>query len=357
MVDDFSTDSTREVMTVLSKKKDNVTLVFNEKNLGGGATRNIATRKASSDIIFCLDSDDMLGEGTLEIMYRFIKQKQCDGVGIQTSIKFKGVNINNIAFINQFGYVGEQIPFESLIEKNSDNMCSLYSTFMFTKKAFEMIGGYPENHGFDTQSFAWRFLANGLVAYACPGATYLHRIQFNKSYYIREYESGRINHNWYKTLEEFLYLFDEKIQKAILFSDLNDPTRHILDVLKKSDVVFRNDYQKFVINNTLVNYEEKLRGTDQITNEDRYWLGVRKMSKNDFFGAFDLFEELIKDNFSNGYVHYYLKICSEETGRKSGLINEEKINKLFSYSRQGSQLNIIIRILRKIIRIIKGKVQ
>lgn len=353
MVDDFSSDSTREVMLDLAKGKDDIILLFNEKNLGGGATRNIAARKASADIIFCLDSDDMLGEGTLKKMLEFIKQKQCDGVGIQTSIKFKGTNVNDVAFVNQFGHVGEQIPFESLIEKDKNNMCSLYSTFMFTKKAFEMIGGYPEDHGFDTQSFAWRFLANGLVAYTCPDTTYLHRIQFNKSYYIREYESGKINHNWYKTFEEFLFLFDRKIQDLILFSDLNNPAKHILDTIKKSDVVFRNDYKKFIVNSTLANYEEKLAVANQITNEDRYWLGVRKMSKNDFVDAFDTFEKLIKDNFSTSYIHYYLKICSEKTGRNSGLINEEKISKLFNYSKQGSQLNIFVRIFRKIIRIIK----
>src|SRR5436190_906289 len=82
-----------------------------------------------------------------------------------------------------------------LLEKNGV-LCPLYSTFMHTKKAFETVGGYPTEHGFDTQGFAWRFLAAGFTAYTCPDTSYYHRINYKLSYYLRETEQGKVNYNW-----------------------------------------------------------------------------------------------------------------------------------------------------------------
>ena len=326
MVDDYSTDNTREIIKELSVGHNNIVLEFHKQNRGGGATRNTAVKNASAQIIFCLDSDDILQNGTLEKMYNLIKSTKSDGVGIQTSIKFSENDTKKVSFINEFGYVGKKIPFESLIEKDNTNMCSLYSTFMFTKKAFEIVGGYPEGHGFDTQSFAWRFLANGLTAYTCPNAQYFHRINFTKSYYIREYESGKINHNWYKTLEEFLYLFDRNVQKEIMYFDLNSTTKVLLNSIKKFDKIFKDGYENLVTNNTSDQYEKYLSNVKEISREDKYWLGTKKFSTGKFSEAFDIFEFLIKDGVNTGYTHYYLQKCSELSNRESKLIDQKKID-------------------------------
>ena len=225
MVDDGSTDTTREVMKKIETKTQAnssgvIRNFFHEKNCGGGATRNTAIKNARADVIFCLDSDDILAQGTLSKMLEMMLSKQkagipCDGIGIHHSKKFTGKNVNDIHVIHTFGYAGTQIPFESLLQR--DNVyCPLYSTFMHTREAFEIMGGYPTNHGFDTQSFAWRFLSNGLTAYTCPDSTYFHRVGFNKSYYIREYEAGKVNYNWFLILSEFLYLFNDRIKDIIL---------------------------------------------------------------------------------------------------------------------------------------------
>lgn len=350
MVDDFSADETADLIRKLSKEKSNVKVYFNEKNKGGGATRNIAVNIATSDTIFCLDSDDILPEGTVGKMYRMIKEKKCDGIGIHKSIKFKGADIKNVSRIDEFGYVGERIPFESLIEKKDGPLCPLYSTFMFTKRAFEITGGYSEDHGFDTQSFAWRFLANNLTAYTCPESTYLHRINFNKSYYIREYESGKINHNWFKIFEEFFYLFETETQKEILESELNNPNKILLDSLNKKEKIFKENYKSLLIENSQDNYEKFLNSQKNVTLGDKYWLGFRKIKSEMYHEAFDLFEEIIRIGLKNGYANYYLKLSSEKTSRNTDLINEDDINRTFSFIKQGSKTNIITRIFRKVIK-------
>jgi glycosyltransferase involved in cell wall biosynthesis len=242
MVDDASTDGTKVLMEKLSAEKPNVKLAHHDKNKGGGATRNTAAKASTGDAIFCLDSDDILPNGTLKKMLAFMEEKRADGVGIERSIKFRGKDKKDVATVHHFGYVGEKIPFESLLEAGNI-YCPLYSTFLITHKAFDAIGGYPEDHGFDTQGLAWRFLAGGFTACTCPGAEYLHRIEYKESYYLREANAGKVNYNWQDIFLEHLYLFDTESQEFIRSFDCKDFSKNIFDELRKRDRIFKDGYQ------------------------------------------------------------------------------------------------------------------
>jgi glycosyltransferase involved in cell wall biosynthesis len=245
LVNDASTDTTEKIIQELSEKHPNLRCFSHKTNKGGGATRNTAVEHARGKLIFCLDSDDLLGPETLQKLVDYQNKRQCDGVGISTSIKFKGKNINDIAFTNHFSYVGEKIPFASLLEKDGI-YCSLYSTFLITKQAFHQIGGYPTEHGFDTQGIAWRFLAHGLIAYTCPDTIYLHRIQFHRSYYSREADAGKVNYNWQDIFLEHFYLFNEETQEFISSFDCRDFSRNIFEELKNRNYVFKENYQELL---------------------------------------------------------------------------------------------------------------
>ena len=293
MVDDGSTDGTRVLMETLAAAYTNIRLFFHEKNKGGGAARNTAVEHAAAEIIFCLDSDDMLGEGTLkkmlDLMHRTIAAgKKCDGIGIHFSKKFRGKNKDDIERIDTFSFSNTShtnaaghtpIPFESLFQKEGV-MCPLYSTFMHTREAFRIAGGYPTEHGFDTQAFAWRFLANGLIAYTCADTVYLHRLHFNTSYYAREYESGKINRNWFLIFQEFFYFFSPQAQQILLETDLGSE-RSLSDLIfKESDDVLATDYRKHILHHTRRSYHDELiakkgqkSATDSLTLSDNYWLG------------------------------------------------------------------------------------
>ncbi len=235
LVEDCSTDNTKEVIDNILKKYKNISAYFNQENKGGGYTRNKAVEYSKSEVIFCLDSDDMLPPNTLAPMLTMLMDKNCDGVGLHHSTKFLENNINNIQRIDTFSFVGEKIPFESLLEKNNQ-YCPLYSVFMFTKKAFKIAGGYPIEHGFDTQGFAWRFLCHGLIAYTCPNTNYLHRITSTPSYYVREYNDGKINRNWQIILDEFIFLFTPEVQRLIIEGCKHN--QNLFDEIKKISQVF-----------------------------------------------------------------------------------------------------------------------
>lgn len=54
LVDDCSTDNTREIMKTMSGKYREVRLFYHDKNKGGGATRNTAISHADGELILSL---------------------------------------------------------------------------------------------------------------------------------------------------------------------------------------------------------------------------------------------------------------------------------------------------------------
>lgn len=351
LVDDCSTDNTRETIEKLSQKYPEIRKFAHEKNMGGGATRNTATKHAQYDLIFCLDSDDMVGEGMLKKMVAFQQEKQCDGVGISTSVKFKGKNVKNISHTDSFNRVGEKIHFEDLLQK--DGLCSLYSTFLYTKKAFDIIGGYPTSHGFDTQGFAWRFLANGLIAYTCPGTTYYHRIAFHKSYYLREYESGKVNHNWRKVYEEFLYLFSDEAKKEILTFNFNDPTKGLNHFVESRDYVFADKYQNYIVPDTKDVHRRIIEVKEDKSVFDLYWLGVYARELGKYSDALAYFTEAIKAGMDFPVVYAQMVETAGLLGEEPAPEAVERSKGFYAYTLQGGKVPFMTRLARKIKRMLK----
>jgi len=332
LVDDCSTDNTRDVIRDLIKSVDaddgvEVAAIFHERNMGGGAARNTAVANCTGDVIFCLDSDDILPIETLGRMTKMFIARQaagdrCDGIGLHHSIKFRGSDVKDVVRTDVFGYAGEVIPFDSLLQKDAV-MCPLYSVFLFTREAFDAIGGYPTSYGFDTQAFAWRFLANGQVAYTCPEASYLHRIFFTESYYVREFNSGKANYNWRRVLEEYLFLLSDEAADEIMSLDIASyGTPALIDFLKEENRPWRTDVKSFVQPDSRKAFAEKLNSVVQIdpqkpdnkiNQRDIYWLGCYLMDQEadgESYGkALVLFDTLIKNGCTWKAVKIKAELC------------------------------------------------
>lgn len=342
IVDDCSTDSTKKIAESLAHKYPEIKLFSNTKNLGGGATRNRAVSESTGNLIFCLDSDDLLADNSLNKMKSLIEDKKCDGVVYSKSIKFNGTSTSDISHTDDFSKFKDAIPVSSLFE----TVCPLYTVFLFTREAFDIIGGYPTSHGFDTQGFGFRFIFNNLKAYVCPDTTYYHRVNFTNSYYLREYESGKINHNWYKILEEFLYMFDENISKIILSCDLNKTNYFLFNQIKTKDKILREDFKKY-----LHTYSNKMYvAFADLTNKyDLYWLGQYYFKKAEYYQSFKYLEKVITSFPQNGYLNYYLDECSKMIGTKYDKINHGAIKKLRNFKKYGKSASLLTKLIRKII--------
>jgi glycosyltransferase involved in cell wall biosynthesis len=348
LVNDCSTDNTWAVMKDLAQRHPEISIHAHEKNLGGGATRNTATSLARADVVFCLDSDDMLGDGTLSKMLSHLSTRGLDGVGVSTSVKFRGTDLNDVAFTNHFDRVGETILFTDLFEKKPS--CSLYSVFMYTKRAFAIAGAYPTHHGFDTQGFAFRFLANGLRAETCPETTYLHRVSFHASYYIREYEGGKVNHNWLKVYEEFLYLFDEETQAQIIGFDFNSSALSLNSVINAKDSVLSTDWKRLVGEDSRKRYAQELVAKgDGRTDLEEFWLGSYELSSGRPDAALPLLSRA-SQTLALPLVFARLSETLVALGQPVPEDVTAQAKPFYAYVPQGSKAPIALRVWRKIKR-------
>lgn len=214
MVDDGSTDNSRTVINELAQKYNNIKLVFHKENQGGGATRNTAVTHSSSDVIFCLDSDDILPPGNLRKMYNCFIESKMDGVLFEET-RFFTTDTNKTETVKN-SPLHSPIEFADIYHKGAGFLTQV--NFMYTKVAFQMIGGYPTNHGFDTQTFGLNFLAHSLKCIVCEGTHYLHRHhqKDHKSYYEREYEKGLLSINTYLSLEPIIEKLNDSLINKII---------------------------------------------------------------------------------------------------------------------------------------------
>lgn len=248
IVDDGSSDTTREMIKKIAQENIRVKYIFHEKNLGGGAARNTAVKNSSGDLIFCLDSDDILPNEMLPKMIKFLEEKKVDGVVIGKSIFFIE-DTKTVEF--EVYYDEKRLNFKDFF---TPKPISITGNFLYTRAAFDKIGGYPILHGFDTQGFGFRFLANNLKAEVMKDAFYFQRLPKSDSYYIREVRAGNISKNWFYIYLDNLYKFNEAAKDLIvnypyLNFDWNNSEINLPNELKKrstilSDRMLDIDYQQ-----------------------------------------------------------------------------------------------------------------
>ncbi|MEY2193217.1 glycosyltransferase family 2 protein [Neobacillus sp. BF23-41] len=95
LIDDGSTDSSRDILLEYSSKFDNIIVVFLKKNTGTpGHPRNIGIQLASSKYITFLDADDWLEPNGLEVLSTILEETSDDyAVGKTIQIQAKGKTI------------------------------------------------------------------------------------------------------------------------------------------------------------------------------------------------------------------------------------------------------------------------
>jgi glycosyltransferase involved in cell wall biosynthesis len=74
VVNDNSTDGTKEFLDEWAVKDPRVKVIHNEENQGAGRSRNLGTAVASSEIIAVCDDDDFYPDDRAEITLRWFKE-------------------------------------------------------------------------------------------------------------------------------------------------------------------------------------------------------------------------------------------------------------------------------------------
>lgn len=146
VVDDGSTDNTREVM---NKYNRNIRYFYQE-NKGVSAARNTGAANSKADYILFLDSDDTLALGALKRFGDIISANSSYKIICGTALKNKSFRVNNIDFLKT-----KQWALNDFFESTLRGKVLLMGQFVISKTFFNEIGGFKEDliYGED-----WEFL-------------------------------------------------------------------------------------------------------------------------------------------------------------------------------------------------------
>lgn len=251
MVDDGSTDGTRDVMGALARKHAEIRIFAHEKNQGGGATRNTGIQHSTGTYVYCLDSDNILSEGSLRCMIDFSIDEKIDGAAFYDRRFFQGKNpARYTSHINTA--LGRTIELGDLF----NNTHTLLDNFLYTRESYDKTPGYPEHHGFDTQGFEVRYLSSGNTVRICPDTIFYHRRgSGKKSYFERVYESGYFSLNYALIFEDIFHLLSPSIRETIASFSLFQKNKlgedNLLEAVRAKvlaqENIFAEDHDMYVI--------------------------------------------------------------------------------------------------------------
>jgi glycosyltransferase involved in cell wall biosynthesis len=135
IVDDGSTDGTKEFLDDWASQFPNIKIIHNEKNLGAGASRNLGTEAASADIIAITDADDL---NTTERAALILKHFELNPESELVTFPYMSVGYCNEE-LERFD--GEPFNHELYLEKGVSNFYCNPSAAV-KKASLQAVGGF-----------------------------------------------------------------------------------------------------------------------------------------------------------------------------------------------------------------------
>ena len=103
VIDDYSKDNSKEIISLLKNKDKRINLIENKKNMGTLYSRSIGALFSKGNYILCLDNDDLFfDEDVFDIVYNKAIIENLDIVEFRTLFSIK--NINNISKIKDYQF-------------------------------------------------------------------------------------------------------------------------------------------------------------------------------------------------------------------------------------------------------------
>jgi glycosyltransferase involved in cell wall biosynthesis len=209
IVDDFSTDNTKEVLNNLKVKYPFLHIIYNKKNKGCPATRNIGIKNTTNLLIFNLDSDDVLVPGSRKLLQNYMYRMKAD-IAVFGESHFFVDSVKNVThkWICHSGIM-------TLADYLSGSIVP-GGNYLYTKASWERVGGYWE-YGKGLHEF-WGFslkqIAMGSKFVVLKNSYYYHRYG-RSSLYIRQVRKENSSLMATKMIGPFLNFIDEKDAKYI----------------------------------------------------------------------------------------------------------------------------------------------
>lgn len=212
VVDDCSTDGTKEYLEDVSKRDCRIKFFLKEKNSGACISRNIAIKNASGEFITGLDDDDYFTPNRIEL---FLKKWECIPSDV---IALFSVNFSNENHMNENNGIQKLLFF---ISKRKIKQRDLYFANYVGNQVFTKTENLRDLNGFDKDFKAWQDLE---MWFRLSEKGSLMKI-FEPTYFVdRSHEFNRITtQNISKILEtQKLFIKKHKVKNRIYLHALNN---------------------------------------------------------------------------------------------------------------------------------------
>jgi glycosyltransferase involved in cell wall biosynthesis len=186
VVDDGSTDGTRELVTHTFEDDQRIRVYAHRANRGGAAARNTAVERASNDWLYCVDSDNLLDPKSLRLVVEMAATGDWDVVAPSETRNFEtSTEVSTHSWI----WERDELTLADVLSTYETPVAS--GNYLYTLDIWARAGGYPEFAGsLDAWGFGVRALFEGARFGVCRDTFYLHR-QGHDSYYVRDTDARR----------------------------------------------------------------------------------------------------------------------------------------------------------------------
>jgi len=239
-VNDGSTDDTLEIIKKCCVNNERWSYINNKHNVGCPASRNIGINNSKGNVIFNMDSDNVLPDNLLIRMFNYFLDNKCSMLAVQKIRYFdhgdKIVERHVRKFDkNQYGV--------NDILKSFDNPFSS-GNFMYTKNCWEKVGcHHEESNRWESWYFSFKFVINGYKCDILPESYYWHR-RSNTTLSIVSKKGGLDR----KTLCSLLLTHSDILETSTVKKIKNSPLKSIRKLLNDGKFKFNKTFLSKVDN-------------------------------------------------------------------------------------------------------------
>ena len=207
VINDASTDNTVELINNLKTKYPQIVLLHHKYNKGSAAAgRNTGIDYSNNDLIFCIDSDNILADKSIPKLKQYLINKSADAVAFGELHFF----VENKETIDLKWIFNKEISFIDNINIPLKTPCSS-GNYLYTKQSWINAGRYNESIGgaYDSWAFGCAQLATGAKMITMPNSFYYHRHGYNSTF-VQEVKKSNISLTILRIIIPYLNLINQE---------------------------------------------------------------------------------------------------------------------------------------------------
>lgn len=203
--DDGSIDNTRQILEHYKLYHPNMKIYYHPRNMGEAFSANTCVLNSSGDIIFRLDSDNILEDNSIQPLIDLLENSGEECASFSYFKNFYTELIEKGRWVykhNNFICTLQDIITSTNVPPSSGN-------YLFTRNSYNKVGGYPPGYGMASWGFGFRQVANGFNIAILPDSFYWHRLSQSSEWHRGE-ERNTNNLDGVSFVKEYDYLFTDK---------------------------------------------------------------------------------------------------------------------------------------------------